>query len=230
MDKMICLDPGHGPGCPNGSPDGRYLEHEFAYDMAVRVKSRLEDQGIRVVLTRDADGYPTLSQRCQTSNAAQADVFVSLHSNAAGNGGWYSAAGLEMYTSAGPESAPRNMLARRLEDCFRATGAALRTVPVRHRDYAVLVGTNAPAVLIEYGFHTSREEVELLLDRTYREKLAEATAKGICAFLGAPWLDTGGENLRAIVQQRFSLAEETMDYLCRYRYAQALLERLAGTP
>ncbi|KAB4867678.1 hypothetical protein GAG84_26325, partial [Bacteroides thetaiotaomicron] len=36
MGKKVCLDPGHGPGCVNGSPDGSYKEHEFAWDMSQR--------------------------------------------------------------------------------------------------------------------------------------------------------------------------------------------------
>ena len=226
---MVCLDPGHGPGCVNGSPDGSYKEEAFAYDVACRVKDRLEGRGVAVVLTRDAQGYPSLAQRCQTSNRAGAAAFVSLHSNAAGNGGWYEASGLEMYTSAGPDSAPRNQLAQRLAERFQVQRVALRTVPVRHYGYAVLTGTEAPAVLIEYGFHTCRSDTALLLDSAYREKLAKATADGICAFLGVSWSDIpAGESARAAVQQRFQFADETMDYLCAYQYADALLERLAS--
>ncbi|HIY21241.1 MAG TPA: N-acetylmuramoyl-L-alanine amidase [Candidatus Flavonifractor merdigallinarum] len=225
----VCLDPGHGPGCVNGSPDGSYKEQEFAYDVACRVKALLTARGVSVVLTRDAQGYPSLAQRCQISNGAKADAFVSLHSNAVGSGGWNSASGLEMYTSAGPDSAPRNVLAARLKERFQAQRVALRTIPIRHVGYDVLVGTDAPAVLIEYGFHTSQSDVELLKDSTYREKLAKATADGVCAFLGVTWTEqsTAGESDRAIVQRRFQFADETMDYLAAYPYAGALLERLA---
>ena len=48
--------------------------------------------------------------------------------------------------------------------------------------------TVAPAMLIEYGFHTNRTEVERLKKGSYRAKLAEATAKGVCDFLGVAWV------------------------------------------
>ena len=51
----------------------------------------------------------------------------------------------------------------------------------------VLVETDAPACLIEYGFHTNREDTALLKDSTYRDKLARATAHGICDWLGVEW-------------------------------------------
>ena len=47
----VCLDPGHGPGNVNGSPDGTYKEWEFTWDMAQRIKPLLEAQGVGVVLT-----------------------------------------------------------------------------------------------------------------------------------------------------------------------------------
>ena len=46
-----------------------------------------------------------------------------------------------------------------------------------------------PAYLIEYAFHTSRPDVELLLDNAHRDKLALATAKAICIWGGVKWIE-----------------------------------------
>ena len=185
--KTVCLDPGHGPGCVNGAPDGSYQEREFTWDMYRRIAPLLERQGVRALCTRTEDSDPSLTERAGVSNRAGADCYVSLHSNAAGNDGWYDASGLEIYTSAGPETAQRNVLASALADAFRAAGVALRSSPIKHRMYTVLAKTDAPACLIEYGFHTSKADVEKLKDSSYRDKLAEATARGLCAWLGAAW-------------------------------------------
>ena len=152
------------------------------------------------------DSSPSLTERAGVSNRAGADCYVSLHSNAAGNDGWYDASGLEIYTSAGPETAQRNVLASALADAFRAAGVALRSSPIKHQMYTVLAKTDAPACLIEYGFHTSKADVEKLKDSSYRDKLAEATARGLCAWLGVAWqeptddvseLDTAVDKLAA---------------------------------
>ena len=59
----------------------------------------------------------------------------------------------------------------------------------------MLAKTDAPACLIEYGFHTNKADVEYLKDTKYRDKLAEATAKGICDWLGVAWQgETGADN------------------------------------
>ena len=190
--KTVCLDPGHGPGCVNGAPDGSYKEQEFTWDMYTRISPLLEARGVHTICTRTEDSSPSLTERAGVSNRAGADCYVSLHSNAAGNDGWYSASGLEIYTSAGPETAPRNVLATDLADAFRAAGIALRSTPIKHQMYTVLAKTDAPACLIEYGFHTSKEDVEKLKDSGYRDKLAEATARGICAWLGVAWQEPAG--------------------------------------
>lgn len=227
--KKVCLDPGHGPGNVNKSPDGSLYEYECVYGIATRVRDLLTARGVDVIMTRSVDGYPSTTERCRISNNAKVDAFVSFHTNAAGNGGWYDANGLELYTSRGPVSAPRNVLASTLLDAFRAAGVKLRTAPARYYGYDVLVGTDAPAVLIEYGFHTNQGDVVNLKSGAHRDKLATATADGVCKWLGVSWADEppAGETDRAIVQRRFGFADETMDYLCKYQYADALLERLA---
>ena len=192
----VCLDPGHGPGNVNGSPDGTYKEWEFTWDMAQRVKPLLEAQGVGVVLTKTADNYPSLTERANISNKAKPDCFVSIHTNAGQGKGWSSGSGLEICTSAGPMTAQRNVLASKLVNAFHAAGVALRSEPIKHNiELTVLAKTDAPACLIEYGFHTNKTDVEYLKDTKYRDKLAEATAKGICDWLGVAWQgETGADN------------------------------------
>lgn len=187
VSKIVCLDPGHGPDTVNGSPDGSYKEKEFTWDMYQRIKPLLEARGISVVGTRNEDEKPSLTARAQVSNKAGADCFVSLHSNAVGDGGWSDASGLMIYTSQGPMTASRNVLATDLINAFHAAGVAVRSSPILHELYTVLIETDAPACLIEYGFHTNKEDVKKLKDSAYRDTLAQATAKGICEYLGVSW-------------------------------------------
>ena len=195
VSKTVCLDPGHGVESPGKcSPDKSYYEHEFALDMARRIQAHLERCGVRVVLTRTDEHCPTgkadtndLLKRVAISDAAGADLFVSLHSNASGNE-WSNASGLMIYTSAGPETASRNVAAKAVLSRMTAAGVELRGSPLVHDiELVVTRKTAAPAMLIEYGFHTSRMEVERLKKSSYRAKLAEATAKGVCDFLGVAW-------------------------------------------
>ena len=195
VSKTVCLDPGHGVESPGKcSPDKSYYEHEFALDMGRRIQAHLERCGVRVVLTRTGEHCPTgkadtnaLLKRVAISDAAGADLFVSIHSNASGNE-WSNASGLMIYTSAGPETASRNVAAKAVLSRMTEAGVELRgSPPVHDMELVVTRKTVAPAMLIEYGFHTNRTEVGLLKNSSYRAKLAEATAKGVCDFLGVAW-------------------------------------------
>ena len=188
VKKTVCLDPGHGPDTVNGSPDGSYKEREFTWDLYERLTPLLEAQGVNVICTRTEDTKPSLTERATVANNAGADCFVSLHTNASGSA-WSDARGLELYTSSGPETAERNVLAGHLLDAFSAAGVTLWADAVKHELYTVLVKTNMPAVLIEYGFHTNRADVTLLLSDEYRDKLADATARGVCKWLGIEYKD-----------------------------------------
>ena len=75
-----------------------------------------------------------------------------------------------------------------------AAGIAVRSTPIVYDpELYVLKHTKAPAVLLENGFHTNREEAALLGQADYRQKLAVAEAKGILEYLGIPWVETEEE-------------------------------------
>lgn len=231
MSKHVCLDPGHYSGIAGKrSPDGTYAEHEFNLDMAKRMKKLLEDCGVQVTLTRDRDVDVSLRQRVAIANKIKGlDLFVSIHTNAATNG-WSSAKGYVVYTSQAGDAAKRNIAAGAILKQAKAAGITIRNGGLAHSLFFVLRYTAAPAVLIEHGFHTSRDEVALLKTDAYRQKLAEADCKGICDYLRAPWSDetaTGEKDYREAVKSRFGLADVTMEHLAAYQYGDELLKKLA---
>ncbi|MEI8122846.1 MAG: N-acetylmuramoyl-L-alanine amidase, partial [bacterium] len=78
---VIVLDPGHGgtdPGASNGS--GRE-EKRFTLDIAKRVRVRLRQNQMNVMMTRDRDVAMTLDERCWRGDRYGGDVFVSIHLN-----------------------------------------------------------------------------------------------------------------------------------------------------
>ena len=97
------------------SPDGTYLEHEFNLDMAKRLKAQLERHGVSVTLTRSTEHDVTIQERADVSNAIGPDLFVSIHSNADGDGDgkeWTAPDGYGIYTSVRGEDAECNKAAR----------------------------------------------------------------------------------------------------------------------
>ena len=184
MSKTICIDPGHWPGSVNCAPDKSYWEYEFTWDMYTRLKPLFEQHDFTVVGTRSQQENPSLTARATVSNKAGADLFLSIHSNAV-SGGWMAPRGFVAYTSSGPETAERNRAAVNILNAVHEAGITLfGTGKPYHALFTVLTATTAPAVLLECGFHTNRDEVALLKNEVYRDRLASAIVTGVLGYFG----------------------------------------------
>ena len=187
--RHVVLDAGHdASNLANKSPDGSYYEHEFTLDIAKRIRTHLERCGVTVTETRPDGGAVSLAQRCAIANGITGmDLFVSLHSNAAGGSGWSSARGWSAYiygAGGAREQAANAILAR-----VRETGTAVRSAAIVYDPALyVLKNTAAPAVLIEHAFHTNAEDVANLKDTAWRASVAAAEARGITDHLGVTWV------------------------------------------
>jgi N-acetylmuramoyl-L-alanine amidase len=79
----VVIDAGHG-GEDEGAKGPRgELEKNVVLDVAQRLAEALQDEGLRVVMTRDADEFVSLEKRTYIANDARGDLFVSIHANAA---------------------------------------------------------------------------------------------------------------------------------------------------
>lgn len=79
--RKIVLDPGHGGSDPGTTQcDGLY-EKDANLDIANRLKTRLEEKGAIVYLTRDDDSYLTNEDRYDYANTTHSDALVSIHLN-----------------------------------------------------------------------------------------------------------------------------------------------------
>ncbi|MEW6443611.1 MAG: N-acetylmuramoyl-L-alanine amidase [bacterium] len=83
---LIVLDPGHGGEDPGAVGPSGLQEKDVVLSVARRVSKILADeQEARVQLTRDTDRFLSLEERTSIANARGADLFVSIHANAAPN-------------------------------------------------------------------------------------------------------------------------------------------------
>ncbi len=101
--RIVVVDAGHGGpdngmSGPIGSPRKIY-EKNVTLAMSKELRKALEARGVTVVMTRSTDTLIALSDRGKIANNAHADLFVSIHVNAA-NPRWTnpgSARGFETY-------------------------------------------------------------------------------------------------------------------------------------
>src|SRR5580704_12989281 len=79
--KVIVIDPGHGGHDP-GALGSTSREKDLNLAAARALKAKLEATGrYRVVMTRNADVYVPLTTRVEIARRANADLFISLHSD-----------------------------------------------------------------------------------------------------------------------------------------------------
>ncbi|AKU90577.1 N-acetylmuramoyl-L-alanine amidase [Vulgatibacter incomptus] len=93
--KRVVIDAGHG-GKDTGAiaRDGTH-EKDLTLAIAKKLKTHLSTLGLEVLLTRDRDVFLSLEERTRFANDKHADLFISIHVNAAAN---KKATGIETYT------------------------------------------------------------------------------------------------------------------------------------
>ena len=141
------------------------------------IESRLKRAGVAVVCTRRTDVFIDLEARPAAGNRAHARLFVSIHADAAEN---RSAQGFTIYV-ARQASAASLRAAHLIRKEMAKTG--VRDRGIRRADYRVLKKSRGPAVLVELGFLSNGREAARLSTRSHRDRLADAIARGILAYL-----------------------------------------------
>ena len=200
--KTVVVDPGHG-GTEKGAASPYGLEKDFCLDVALKLKPLLVAKGYNVIMTREKDETVTLPERARIANATKDSIFVSIHFNATDYN--RDATGFEIY-SLTPRGAPSTndnaMLshfahmqagspvdAASLILSSSVYHAMLGYMPefdrgVKRARFAVLRLTNIPAILVEGGFLTEREESREIASPQWRAKLAQSIAVGIDSYRG----------------------------------------------
>jgi N-acetylmuramoyl-L-alanine amidase len=188
--KTVMVDPGHGgPGDPGVVAHG-LVEAEVAYDIAARLEGRLAAAGAVPFLTRSADGDIPIHDRADFANAAEADLFVSVHLDGSPSATCNGVAAYYFGTSSTgarlADLAQREIVARTdLLDC--------RTHP---QSWDLLRLTRMPAVEVSAGYLTNPHDAARLGDPEFRDTVAEALLAAVQRLYVPASADPGTGQLR----------------------------------
>jgi N-acetylmuramoyl-L-alanine amidase len=82
--NVIVIDPGHGGHDPGAIGYNDVKEKDIVLNVALKLRSHLLDYDptLKIFLTREDDRFIPLFRRTEIANQAEADLFISLHSNA----------------------------------------------------------------------------------------------------------------------------------------------------
>jgi len=93
--RRIVVDPGHGGHDPGAVGPSGLQEKEVVLAIGLKLRELLRDElGLDVVMTRSSDVFIPLEERTAIANKVNADLFLSVHANAAAN---RNANGIETY-------------------------------------------------------------------------------------------------------------------------------------
>ena len=192
---VVILDPGHG-GQDSGAMCGGVLEKDLTLDVARRVDRLLDSEGIATLMTRLGDTYVSLADRAAFANRIKNCIFVSIHFNEDNKP---VASGVETYyaphqiSGASLTASWLPFLWKPLSDSpnpesQRLAGFVQEALVARTRaidrgtqpgQFFVIANVSSPAVLIEGGFLTNKEDISKLTSQDYRDQIAAALADGI---------------------------------------------------
>lgn len=172
----IVLDAGHDINTPGKGVAGM-KEFEFNRAVVKEIANRLtEYEGVEMKFSHDLyDGIDTpLKDRTKLANEWGADVFVSVHANAASSS---QANGIETFIHPKAPERTVNLGAVVHGHLIRNTGITNRGL--KREDFYVLDKTRMDAFLAECGFMTHPGDLEKLKSNEFRTKCAHAIMDGL---------------------------------------------------
>jgi len=195
---LVIIDAGHG-GQDSGTIKSGLVEKDLALDVAHRLERHLQQRGFVTLLTRADDTYVSLQDRASIANNQPDSVFVSIHFDDAGRA---AATGVETYYAAHRVSLPERVaswlpflqkvsaeppdlesqyLAGFIQESVVAQTQATNR-GTRQQQFFVVANVRHPAVLVEGGFLTNKDEALKLTNADYREQMAAGIANGILTY------------------------------------------------
>ena len=179
-------------------------------DLHNRLKRIYPDK--KIMLTRSKDTYPTLKERVKMANSIkvnknEAILYISIHANGSLNN---RASGFEVWYL--PPEYRRNVIEENekikdihpilnsmleeeytmesilmskavLDGLDKEIGYVSRNRGIREEEYMVVKGAKMPAILIELGFLTNKEEAKRLNTKSYLNKCTQGIYNGLTSFI-----------------------------------------------
>lgn len=177
---IIVIDPGHGGVDLGTKRRAPYCEEKrIALRCALLTRKYLDQLGYKVLMTRSSDVFLPLWRRVQLANKRHSSLFVSIHFNASKNS---TAHGIEVYYCNRPKRRTCSKASKRL--ATKVIGQVIQRTRARSRgvkngNFYVIRETKIPAILVEGGFISNKNERIKLRQTRYLDKIARGIANGI---------------------------------------------------
>lgn len=187
---LVIVDPGHGGSDPGAVGFGK-CERDWTLDVAKYVASRLNELGIKTVLTRTTDKTLDSVARTNTVKQSGAKYCLSLHYNAGGGEGVETIHSI--YAS--------DKIARAIAEEIHKEGMPFRRVfskRGKNGDYYYMhrMTGSVETVIIEFGFIDNKKDFERMNTQEKRFNLAEAAVRGFVRAIGKTYKSPVGKKYK----------------------------------
>ena len=175
----IVVDAGHGGEWSGtyGAIAGLY-EKTLTLSYALELQKQLKALGANVVMSRTTDVKVEMHDVTALTRRSKADLFISIHMD-----------GVSSPSANGPSvhyfTEYSQAFAKAVADKMYGTYTAYKTTTKRGAvwdPFYVTRISDCPAILLECGFMTNIDDLELLINDTFKKKLCAAVAEGAIAY------------------------------------------------
>lgn len=188
--RWVVIDAGHGSADGGKIGVNNIVEKDINLSIALKVKDLLEQQDVKVIMTREDDEgtYPKtgsnrklrdMKNRVELINKERPAIAVSIHQNSFSD---QSVSGAQTFYYQGSKEG--QFAAELLQAQMIATLQPKKERVAKSNDsYYLLKNSHYPTVIVECGFLTNPQEAKLLCDEEYQQKIAWAIHLGILQYL-----------------------------------------------
>lgn len=187
---IVAVDPGHGGFDPGKIGVNKAVEKEINLSIALKLKKVLEENNIKVVMTREEDKalhgkYETnrkrvdMWNRVNLINESNATLAVSIHQNSYTS---ESVRGAQVFYYSNSEKG--KVLAEILQQVLKDNLDKNSKMKAKaNKSYYMLRNTKCPLVIVECGFLSNWRDAKLLVNEEYQQKIAEGICEGILKYI-----------------------------------------------
>jgi len=192
----VVIDAGHG-GADRGAigADGT-TEAELTLQLAKMIKELNGNEKIKIELTRAGDVFQSVAEKAKLANRFHPDLFISLHCNttadirSAGGISYKNPTnGIEIFIPQKNRAfnyEGSHVLASQISSSLEKKDEKMLGIKSRSKGIWVIENVESPAILLEAGFMTHKEDLAKLKDAAYQKQMAESILQGINDFLSKP--------------------------------------------
>lgn len=184
---FVVIDPGHGGYDEGSRSESGIIEKDIDLEISLKVKERLEKEGVKVLMTRSDDtvSWPSnnakdLQARLDIASEAQADLMVSLHCNIS-NEDPENVRGSEVYANSKQKES--TALAQSIVNVLDTLDDELPSRGVKLGSLHLLTYNTIPTVVVEMGFLSNENDVRYLTTDITQDKMCDGIVKGIIDYL-----------------------------------------------